>query len=66
MTETIFILAATVFFFALFLLTFYVKGRSEGKDAHTPTCARCNCQRKHEPGQQGAQKQIEKSTEQLV
>ena len=42
MTEIIFVLAATAFVFALFLLTFFIKGRSDRDDIPRPTCARCD------------------------
>ncbi|MGD8522569.1 MAG: hypothetical protein PVF56_15585 [Desulfobacterales bacterium] len=47
MTEIIFVLAATVFVFALFLLVFFIKSRSNSNDAQMPTCAHCDCCRSH-------------------
>jgi hypothetical protein len=46
--EIIFVLAATVFVFALFSLVFYIKGRTDSKEAQLPTCARCDCHRRQE------------------
>ena len=43
MTEIIFVLAATVFVFALFLLIFFIKYRSDSDDAQMPTCTPCDC-----------------------
>jgi hypothetical protein len=45
MTEIIFVLVATVFAFALFLLVFFIKGSSDSDDAQMPTCAPCACHR---------------------
>jgi hypothetical protein len=46
--EIIFVLAATAFVFALFILAFFVKGSSEGDELPKPTCARCDCHRNQE------------------
>ena len=45
MTEIIFVLAATVFVFALFLLIFFIKYRSDSDDAQMPKCTPCDCHR---------------------
>ena len=44
--ETIIILAATVVAFSLFLLVYFIKGRSDNDNTQPPACARCDCQRR--------------------
>ena len=48
MTEIIFVLAATVFVFSLFLLVFFIKDRSDRNERGKATCARCDCHRSQE------------------
>ena len=62
MTEIIFVLAATALVFALFFLTFLIRGRSDTDDAPRPTCARCDCHRSQDQRKRplGHLKQIEK------
>ena len=52
MTEILVVLTATVIVFALFLLVFFIKGRSGSTDIEKPACAHCNCHReqKHHEG----------------
>lgn len=45
MTETIIILAATVVAFSLFLVVYFIKGRSDSDNVQSPACGRCECQR---------------------
>ncbi len=45
MTELIFVLTATILVFALYLLVFFFKVRSESDQADRPGCADCNCHR---------------------
>ena len=45
MPEIIFVLAVTVFVFALFLLVFFIKYRSDSDDEQVPSCTACDCHR---------------------
>ena len=45
MTETIFIFAATVVAFSLFLVVYFIKSRSDSDNVQSPACGRCDCQR---------------------
>ncbi len=45
MTETMMILVATVVAFSLFLVVFFVKGRSDSDNSRNSACGRCDCQR---------------------
>ena len=49
MTETIFTLAATVVVFSLFLVVYFIKGRSDSDNRQGSACARCDCQRGQQP-----------------
>ena len=46
--ETIIILTATVVAFSLFLLVYFIKGRSDTDNTQSPACARCDCQRRQQ------------------
>ena len=62
MTEIIFILAATVTVFSLFLGVYFIKDRSDSDNRQRPACARCDChrgQQQHDPPLRHP-KQIEK------
>lgn len=43
MTELLFVLAATICVFAVFLLVFFSKSRSDDGEAARPTCGHCVC-----------------------
>jgi hypothetical protein len=43
--ETIFILAATIVVFSLFLVVYFFKDRSDDDNSKKPACARCDCHR---------------------
>ena len=45
MTNVIYVLAATVFVFSLFLLVFFINGKSGSDNKQGRTCARCDCHR---------------------
>jgi len=45
MTEMIFIFAATVVAFSLFLVVYFIKSRSDSENNQNPACGRCDCQR---------------------
>ena len=45
MTELLFVLAATISVFALFLLVLFGHKRSDGDEAGRPSCAQCDCHR---------------------
>ena len=45
MIETIIILAVTIVIFSLFLVVFFIKGRSDSDNARNSACGRCDCQR---------------------
>ena len=45
MTDLVFVLAATVFVFSLFLLIFFINGKAGSDNKQRPTCARCDCHR---------------------
>ena len=48
MMELIFVLTTTILVFALYLLVFFFKARSESDQADRPGCADCNCHRNQE------------------
>lgn len=63
--ETIFILAATIVVFSLFLAVYFIKDRSASDSTQDSSCARCDCQRGQQPHDcsQRHLKQIEKEVQ---
>ena len=45
MTEIIFILAATIVVFSIFLVVYFIKDRSDSDNRQSSACARCDCHR---------------------
>jgi len=45
MADVIFVLAATILVFSLFLLIFFINGKSGSNNEQRPTCVRCDCHR---------------------
>jgi hypothetical protein len=62
MTEIIFILAATIVGFSMFLVVYFLKDRSDSDNRQRPTCTRCDChrgQKQYDPALKQS-KQLEK------